>query len=174
MSQYYKVIILDENNNIISWLHPYDFDNNGMKLMEHSYIDNKVLNALEFLIRPGGLYYKSRIVWAGEYNSFEENQDNNLYHLADNSRRIIPKIKWAKQCPYIVNHTKKLYVNKHLYISDDIQLSTIHPLPLLVSHPNLDYNGTNTELCSTWSRDIISVERNIPDGFTELICEFKE
>ena len=37
-----------------------------------------------------------------------------------------------------------------------------------------DYHGNNEKLCGTWARDIISVERNIPENFTELVCDFYE
>ena len=54
----------------------------------------------------------------------------------------------------------------------------LHPLPLLVSEGNGrgggDYNGNNNELCGTWARDCISVEKNIPDNYTELTCDFYE
>jgi hypothetical protein len=47
---------------------------------------------------------------------------------------------------------------------------------LLVSEGNGlgcgDYHGNNKELCGTWSRDSISVDNIILDGFTELIPNF--
>ena len=76
---------------------------------------------------------------------------------------------------YLVNHTKRQYVQ----MRKDGELNRgIHPLPLLVSEGNGrgggDYYGRNQELCGTWTRDIISVEENIPDNYMELVCDFKE
>lgn len=40
---------------------------NGLKLMEHSYIGNAMMNVIEDLLSSGGDWYKNRIVWAGDY-----------------------------------------------------------------------------------------------------------
>ena len=53
----------------------------------------------------------------------------------------------------------------------------IHPLPLLVldkykKSGGGDYFGTNQQLCGSWSRDVISLEKEIPVGFNQLICDF--
>jgi len=62
---------------------------------------------------------------------------------------------------YIVNHSKKLYVNIHK-ISGDLAL---HPLALLTAEGNGrgggDYYGINENLCGCWARDNISLE-NLP------------
>ena len=58
------------------------------------------------------------------------------------------------------------------------KIFSIIPLPLLVSEGNErgggDYYGNNKELCGTWARDCISVEKTIPDDFVELKCDFYE
>ena len=72
---------------------------------------------------------------------------------------------------YIVNHSKKLFVDKEKLTSN------IHPLPLLTCEGNGrgggDYGGSS-ELVGSWARDVISVERLAPasSDFTELVCEF--
>jgi hypothetical protein len=54
----------------------------------------------------------------------------------------------------------------------------IHPLSLLTAEGNGrgggDYRGAHEDLVGSWARDVISVEREAPAGFTELECEFSE
>jgi len=170
MGQYYKFIILDNSKNIILLvINPHDF-NEGAKLMEHSYINNNIINTVEFLIGPNSYFHKSSIVWAGDYADNEENESTNLYQLAKhyNGYHMMYKNQNYK---YIVNHTKKLYIDKSKLTNE------IHPLPLLISEGNGkgggDYNNINSELCGTWARDIISMENEIPENYNELVCMFE-
>ena len=59
-----------------------------------------------------------------------------------------------------------------------LPLLTIHPLPLLTAEGNGrgggDYYGSDMELVGTWARDVISVERQVPEGYSELVCNFTE
>jgi hypothetical protein len=49
MGQYYKVIILADNMEIIRvWITPGAY-NCGNKLMEHSYLNDNFMNAIEYL-----------------------------------------------------------------------------------------------------------------------------
>jgi len=141
--------------------------------MEHSYVGNNFVEAVESLIRPEGMFYRSRLVWAGDYADNEEGLDVNLYMLSSNkindAKMSYPTESNMSTYRYIVNHTKKQYVIKKPY--------TIHPLPLLTSEGNGrgggDYRGDNV-LVGTWARDIISVEQECPVGYSELVCEFSE
>jgi hypothetical protein len=184
MGQYYKIIILADKKYkkeiIRMWMCTYLY-NNGSKLMEHSYIGNNFIQALEYLISPKGMFYMSRIVWAGDYADSEEDEDYNLYRLTDDNENIqSPKSVDTECYRYIVNHTKNLYVDKKRNIDNKEKNNylIVHPLPLLVSEGNGrgggDYNGKNAELCGTWARDTISVEETIPDNFEELVCDFCE
>jgi hypothetical protein len=175
MGQYYYAIILKantndenikENENILLWMSPHNYGN-GAKLMEHSYIGNDFVETMEYLISPEGMYHKSPIVWAGDYAY------DNLYSLTTDETRYIfgcPKTFNASEYQYIVNHTLKMYVDKKK------ENNNIHPLPLLVSEGNGngsgDYGGDNDELCGLWSRHVISVEKNIPENYTQLLCNF--
>ena len=199
MGQYYKVIILADNMEIIRvWISPSSYSS-GSKIMEHSYLNNNFMNAMEYLISPGGMFYKSRIIWAGDYADAEEGkvnedgEDLNLYHISEEQygKNITPYIneKFIEQFienmdryRFIVNHTKKLYVDKQKCKKDDYE-NIIHPLSLLVSdncngRGGGDFSGTNEELCGTWTRNIISVEKSIDklidEGYKELECNFEE
>jgi hypothetical protein len=188
MGQYYKFIILADtkkNNKecILLVLNPHTYMN-GAKLMEHSYKNTTIMNTVEYLISKYSQFYKSSIVWAGDYADDEANTDINLYKMADDYSSY--QMTASYNCRYIVNHTKKLYVDKNREIEDDErdiygiyrEENNIHPLPLLISEGNGrgggDYNGNQSNLCGTWARDVISMEEDIPDGYNELVCEFKE
>ena len=77
MGQYYKIIILADNKYtkevIRAWMCPQSC-NCGAKLMEHSYKKSKIVQVLEYLISPIGMFYKSRIVWAGDYAPPEDHK----------------------------------------------------------------------------------------------------
>jgi hypothetical protein len=178
MGQYYKVVFLSESGEIIrAWV-----QSRQIKLMEHSYLNEPFMIAIEHLLSIQGMFYKSRIVWAGDYanecvisKSSESPENKNLYHLASYDNPIHKdKMLALKQInvmlPYIVNHTKKMFVDK-------TKEKNIHPLPLLVSEGNGsgggDYYGKHDELCGTWSRNIISMESTLPEGYTELVCQFE-
>jgi len=172
MGQYYIAIILGnkpehgEDEVIRICMLPYGY-NSGAKLMEHSFMNNDFVTTFEQLIAPSGIFYKSRIVWAGDYADNESNMSQNLYQSSE--RTMSPPTSDVTY-RYIVNHTKKLYVDKQN------SESNIHPLPLLVCEGNQrgggDYWGKNSELCGTWARDVISVTNEQPHGYEELICEF--
>ncbi len=174
--QYFKIVILDTDKNIRIWLDPYNYGD-GYNLMQHAFLNTHLMGAIEFLISPQGNYYKSSIIWAGDYK-----EKDNLYN----------KCKWGdylQQTPppydtrcyrYIVNHTKKMYVDKYPDgNSGDIfrhDVYKIHPLPLLVMDNIIGgkgcYEGNDEHLLGTWSGDIISMELNPPDNYTKLICNF--
>jgi len=67
MGQYYKGVNLDKRE----FIQPHDYDN-GAKLMEHSYIENPLLDTVEHLFSPKGNWYKTRFVWTGDVISMEK------------------------------------------------------------------------------------------------------
>ena len=62
MGQYYKPICLD-NELQEQWVYSHDYDN-GLKLMEHSYIGNSFVGIVERLLSVGNLWYMKPLVWA--------------------------------------------------------------------------------------------------------------
>jgi len=191
MGQYYNVIILAENAEgekeyIRGWFDPFAYGN-GCKLMEHSYVGNKFVTAVEEVLRNGGTFYKTRVVWAGDYADQEPNEEaaeepQNLYNLATEdicfnapSPYNQDGIRYKREAntdmtayPYIVNHTKRQYVDK--------TGRRIHPLPILTSEGNGrgggDFRGRDSDKAGTWARDIISVEKLVPVGYDKLECDF--
>jgi hypothetical protein len=186
MGQYYIVIFLAEKDTVEKeyirlYIESHIYDS-GNKLMEHSYLENTMMKSVETLLCPEGIFYKSRVVWAGDYADSEEGIDDNLYLM---TAYVENANKYLKARPtltenyyrYIVNHTKKQYVDKEKCKRSD-DGNVVHPLALLTNESNGrgggDYRGTNEVLCGTWARDTISVENAIPDCFTELVCDFEE
>ena len=175
MGQYYKVIILGEKSSdnkehirfyIEIWY--------GNKLTEHSYLENPFMNAIEFLISPLGSFYKSRLVWAGDYADPEIGYEQNLYSLVEDehNKEYIPKsAKLCEEYKYIVNHTKKQYIDKSKYKS-------IHPLSLIIAEGNGrgggDYHGSHEDKIGSWSRDVISIEKELLPEYVEFEYKFGE
>lgn len=224
----------------------------GSKLTEHSGFGSGYVRAVEALLAPGRMFYRSRLVWAGDYAdceptptktatdtaetatataetatataetatttadttaTAEESSDTvwetesesaettaetgkNLHRMVVDelemayemkktgrpfySRMLVP-VPREEHYQYVVNHTKRLYVDttrvgeKPAMCYNNCRQ---HPLPLLVAEGNDrgggDYGAHNNdfELCGTWARDVISVNDVMPSGFGELICNF--
>lgn len=69
MGQYYKPIILGKDRKTIRGYWYSHKIGEGLKLMEHSYINNSLCNCVEkYLIKNGG----GRVVWAGDYADTEK------------------------------------------------------------------------------------------------------
>lgn len=199
MGQYYYPINVDK----MQYVYSHDFDN-GLKLMEHSYIGNDLMNAVEALLTPLGSWHKCRLVWAGDYadgegdvgTGLEEESTPNLHSLVDEkvapyeilSELVEKKGVKVDEYPYIVNHTKKIYIDKRnvlkfeAYKDDEGNpvMIQIHPLSLLTAEGNGrgggDYGDNNPEYDSvgSWARDSISIEKEVPDGYKEETYNFAE
>jgi hypothetical protein len=167
MGQYYVIIFLKEDKDEIEqYICPGQF-REGIKLLEHSYQDSVCLKAIEYFIGPQGKYHKCRIVWAGDYADPEE---NNLYNQAHKNESLLYVGDFRMfNYRYIVNHTTRQYVDKTCF-------KDIHPLPLLTAEGNGlgsgDYYGVDKEMCGIWARNVISMEREIPEEYIELKCNF--
>lgn len=196
MGQYYKAILLDADKKTPR----YHFEswgyNNGAKLTEHSFIGNSFMGAVEKMITNNPM----PLVWGGDYADVEEGTDDNLYFLTEtmgseeitlttlNKKMHISKDKLRekladyseKKNRYIINHTKREYVDKEkcpYWLYGEYKMA-LHPLSLLTADGNGrgggDYKGTNMHLIGSWSRDCISVSEVVPNDFTEIIPNFVE
>jgi hypothetical protein len=167
MGQYFICIFLAEDGKYIrAFVNPHNYMN-GAKLVEHSYVNNSFMNAVEFMLSPQGIFYKSRLVWAGDYADVEESGDN-LYTMANQMEDKVVVLNKKTECRFILNHTKKLFISKDT-------LCDIHPLAILTAEGNGrgggDYHGSDENLCGSWARDVISMD--ISDcGYTEFIHGF--
>jgi len=175
MGQYYHALILAEKSEadkefIRAAIHAFSF-NSGMKLIEHSYIDSQFMCAVEFLLSPLGMFYKSRVVWAGDYADPDPGSKENLHCLSEGKQytpsHSIDFCMMMQQYKFIVNHTKKLFINK--------AGRHFHPLSLLTAEGNGrgggDYSGSCEDLIGSWARDVISVEMTEPE-YPEVDYDF--
>jgi hypothetical protein len=174
VGQYYKPVNLESKEHI----HAHEYGE-GLKLMEHSYLGNTLVTAVESLLIPKGKWHKKPLVWAGDYAENEGKSEMNIYHLS--VIKIKPKslsLRDSDSYRFIVNHTKKEYVDKKECPEiKDWPGAYIHPLPLLTCEGNGggggDYYGNN-KYVGVWARDIISIERTEPKGYTKIKPDFIE
>lgn len=128
MGQYYHPTMIDQEGNI-TWINTHAYDN-GLKLMEHSYIGNSVMNAVFSQIKDHPL----RIAWIGDYADEQsgDEYERKLMHEAfmriydtvygnDRDKQVIRpdpmdfdlnSIGW-----YLVNHTQRLYISMDAYMA---------------------------------------------------------
>lgn len=183
MGQYYKPTNLTKKQ----WLYSHHYDN-GLKLMEHSYIGNNFVSAVENLLIAGGAWYKNSIVWAGDYadeepenewtNVQDEYPNKSIYSIiGTDENEIQPEVVYrdAKN-RWLCNWSKMEFVDLEAVESKDDDWK-IHPLPLLTCEGNGRGGGDfhkEDDRIGTWARDIISIEENLPDGFREIDGTFIE
>lgn len=158
MGQYYKPAFVDEMGvNVDAWAYSHDYDN-GLKLMEHSYLNNRLVNRIEHELYG----VTKRVVWAGDYAD-PIGPDGPLYNRCEDDTKL-PLINCERdeKYRYLINWDKKEYVDLDK-VPEDSDGWKIHPLPLLTCEGNGrgggDYRGSNTHV-GRWSRDHISIECN--------------
>lgn len=172
MGQYYVGVALNaEKNKIIAHVESWDYGS-GSKLMEHSYLGNKFVNAFENLIYNNPM----PVVWAGDYADPEQDTEDNLFSLTDKKTHYKPSSPLStKKSKYIINHDTKQYVDKTKVIDNNGW--TLHPLSLLTADGNGrgggDFRG-DSELVGSWARNLISVSEEFPEGYEELIFDLAE
>ena len=172
MGQYYKAAILKGNGKTVeNWVLSHDFDS-GLKLMEHSWIENEFVRSFETLIFNN----PKRVVWAGDYGDKCNGLKTNVYDRCNEKLQIKPEYPLSVlDSLYIINHTKKQYVSKVDVPSIDGW--RIHPLPLLTCEGNGrgggDFRG-ESDLVGSWARHVISVSGIEPIGFEKINFDLKE
>jgi len=186
MGQYYKPISVEKNQFVYS--HDYD---NGLKLMEHSYIGNNFVGVVEKLISKGGAWHGDKIVWGGDYADPEvdangevikEAYEGKMYDLTLYSKvrdnKINPVETKGKSPRYLVNLDTKEYVDlKNVPPFDDGW--QIHPLPLLTCEGNGrgggDFRGEDPNgLVGKWARNRVVMETVKPKGCKEIVFDLVE
>lgn len=155
MGQYYNVIVYN-NNRTIAYNREVDGKYTMAKLTEHSWWYNPFVSSITKLL------YKNpcQVAWIGDYAYSADGLNipdgidvAKLHKIAwgENSKtQEIHKDELYLDGKYLVNHTKKIYLN-----CDDYKLRSnncgwvIHPLPLLTAIGNGlgggDYYGINKD-----------------------------
>ena len=194
MGQYYKPCILQKKEDgtfeTKEWMYSHDYDS-GLKLMEHSWIGNNFVGIIETMLIKDAPWYKQSLVWAGDYADGEpelkddEGREINLYSMCTDDNKIRPNNKILSEAlqnsdyKYLVNHDKKEFVDKSKVPGGNSDSWQIHPLSLLTCEGNGhgcgDYRGKDkNNLIGSWSRNKISVEKEIPKDFKEIVFDLIE
>ena len=174
MGQYYHPAILAEDKKTVNkWLHAHKYGD-GLKLMEHSWIGNKFVRAFESLI----YHNPQRVVWAGDYAENCEGLKTNVYNRCTEKKDVSYETPATEiKARYIVNHSKKEFINK-LKVPK-MEGWAINPLPLMTCEGNGqgggDFYGSDFQnFVGSWARDVISIENRMPKGFKEIIFDLIE
>lgn len=195
MGQYYHPISLERKESVYS--HDY---NNGLKLMEHSWIGNEFVNVVENLIAEGGLWYGTRLVWAGDYADPEIDEEGNviqyeydgkmydktLYDMYGDNKIKPTFDKKIRNFRYVINMDTKEFVDMKkvplcdTWIDPDTKKEYpyyIHPLPLLTCEGNGRGGGDyhkESPLIGSWARNRVTVSTRKPKGYKEIIFDLVE
>ncbi len=180
MGQYYYAVSVDKKE----YLHPHKYDN-GLKIMEHSYIGNNFMMAVEDMLSPGKPWHKTRIVWAGDYGDedlfLDEKIGETLHHHAYSNFKNVSSEEVVCNYRYIINHSKSQYIDKGESQKKAYSDCPIHPLSIITSNGNGRGGGdfrTNDKLqehfVGYWAGDIISVDNIVDKSFIRIDIEFKE
>lgn len=201
MGQYYFPLLIN-NRGKRTTAYSHDFDN-GLKLMEHSWVGNGFVNAV-----MAQIYNKAqRVAWVGDYSDGLQDKDYVLGGGFINNRESFMKYyKAANKCVnplapvadverlqfcvygkrnyYLINHTKGVYVDLEEYVANNTMEDgwCINPLPLLTCIGNGmgggDYRGREgADLVGSWCFDKISVVDSDPEkvkGMRQVYVTFSE
>lgn len=187
MGQYYELYNRTKNEKVE---HSFDIIG-GMKLTEHSYINNPLA---VFLRKKLATDWKSdRIYHIGDYASPGDNTQTacKMWDEADAILNNAKDVKCENQAddeevieyPYVFNNDKKQYIDirnaavcDHWAEKGNIWLYYYDPLLLLTACGNGqgcgDYYGTNQEYIGSWAGDSLGASNQIPEGYEELKLEF--
>ena len=177
MGQYYKTVI--ETKNGIEVLHPHEY-NNGLKLMEHSWVGNRYCNAVVSAIITNPM---CRVAHMGDYSENyplgTKKDRTRYYNAAWGARAKTPEHypSCNEDTVYIVDFDKREYISYDCKRKDDEW--TINPLTLLVAVGNGsgggDDRGADQGVVGRWAFDRLQVVSFRPDGDCIEVCpHFKE
>jgi hypothetical protein len=179
MGQYFKFICL-LNETFLQFIEIFCHEG-GSKFLEMAHVNNYYMLRMEKLLSQGGLWYKQRVVLAGEYAENEKNHEVNLHvltlsqsdtgYITDVTAQNINPNTTRDKCieefctkenefRYIINHDTSQYVDKQKCTTK------IHPLAILLEE---GYNN-----CGEWSRQRLSVQNDIPENFSEYELDESE
>lgn len=175
MGQYYRPILTNANGYERVYNRDVDGEYTMAKLMEHSWWRNEFVGTIcnKLLKNP------MRVVWVGDY---ADDADPTNRICKEELARLCKKAWKGKgngvkknvrylDGMYLVNHTKKIYIDCDEYFKECCEEGwCIHPLPLLTVIGNGlgggDYRGDSCDVGS-WAQDVISVEMDVPDGYVK-------
>ena len=191
MGQYYKTVIKSDDGlgKLQKWsvIHPHDYDN-GFKLMEHSWVGNKFVNAVVTALIDRGL---CRVAHMGDYSDDSCIRVSNMrtkmefYNKAwgknyKNYQVYINEPVGRKDDVYIINESRQEYI-RFMWQKPEGKENCwwVNAFMLLIAVGNGmgggDYHGTNEDLVGRWAFDQIRVSTIEPEGYLKIHgWEFKE
>ena len=185
MGQYYSPVLQQENKKKIEvYTTTVNGEFHGMKIMEHSWLENDLLGAIAFKI------YKnpSRVAWCGDYAEDDElkalNPSLSYRYIREHAKELkdVTILKQQKNM-YLINHDKKIYIDLKRYskVAEEFSKGTtwegwvVHPLSLLTAVGNDrgggDYHEGSSTTCfnsvGTWAWNLLSIDTVKPKGYIE-------
>ena len=184
MGQYYRPILTNTKGNERAYNRNVDGEYTMAKLMEHSWWRNPFVGTITRKLYKNSM----KVVWVGDYaddgynvNELTSEELKRLCAKAWKGKGYgVKKNELYLDGLYLVNHTKKIYIDCDEYKANatDKDGWCVHPIPLLTAIGNGlgggDYRGVNVEEVGCWANDLISVEDTIPDGYANELYMFKE
>lgn len=153
--------------------------NCNKKLTEHAWWGDTECNEMAKQI-----YQKpAKIAWVGDYYN-ETAEETALFNraFAENEQEIRCTGIFMLDDKYLVNHSKKIYIDLNAYKDmsfDNAFGESTHPLPFLTACGNGRgggdyYSPINDTFVGAWALDTISIEDDIPKGYKKLNVWFTE
>lgn len=191
MGQYYKTVMIreggDGNKDIITVDNNCKFkEYHGLKLMEHSYLNNEWTDAIAHFIYRN----KVRMAHVGDY-AYEFPQYELAYNKSVTRTPLDIHSIWGQDLydengmlrrfnysgKYLINWDKKEYINfNHWKVNNKVSWAEdvyITPVTMLTALGNDrgggDYHAPlpHAEDVGCWAWDCISIEDQAPEGFVE-------
>ena len=174
MNDHFRAVFATPKNGkyLIKCINAFNYGS-SKKILEHSFTDNKFVQILESQIADN----PSIVVWAGNNaspetsgifydevieNNYTPNSSFNLYRLCDRINHVTKEIPQTEYYQYIVNDTRKEYIDKNKYKNH------LHPLPLLTRDTFI--RQLNNNVCCLWSRNLIYATNKTPSlEYNELV-----
>jgi hypothetical protein len=146
---------------------------NGLKLMEHSYLENNYCKHIMSLLKNNPL----PLIWLCDYHEADETTDL-TWDLCEEDETDECIDSFTDDKYFILNHTKKVFIDVEklfkLYGEEAKEEWYIHPIPILCNSDTQslgggDYHPEDSRR-ATWCEDIISTSQE-PEGEYKDVTE---
>lgn len=187
MGQYYYICYKGRDDDKVSVNHRKYTDSGYImaKLMEHSYMHNRLLECVAHMIEN----HPTRVMWVGDYS-----EDDELKSLTggevgyedvwgDGVRGTVLEDRgpFDHKGKFLVNHTKRRYLSYDDYVAKcegKVYGWTANPLSLLTAvgngRGNGDYGGTDEDKVGKWAWDMLEITSVKPEKYRRLNVVFTE
>jgi hypothetical protein len=175
MGQYYRPYLVEESTGKeIVLSRDIDGEYTLAKLMEHSWRKNPLMNAVSNM-----LYHNPhKVAWVGDYSDSKCEVYDKVWGEGVNTIGL-NSVDFSLDGKFIVNHTKRSYLDCDAYKQrNNNEGWVIHPLSLLTVIGNGlgggDYRGVYKDNIGDWYLDVLSIEDEVPEGYSDSDYDFYE